>query len=259
MLSKNKLKYIRSLSQKKFRDQESVFLAEGPKVVGDLMGSFECRLLLGTREYLEAHPHFQAAERIEVEQHELEQASTLKTPRDTMAVFSQQRLPAAKAADTSDCQPLAFALDDVQDPGNLGTIIRLADWYGVQDIYCSRHCADAYAPKVIQATMGAIARVNIHYVDLAELLADRKGQTEVLGTFLDGDDLYRMDLSAGGLLLMGNEGNGISAELEPLVTRKLYIPNYPLGRTTSESLNVAVATAITCAEIRRQGRNGKKQ
>ena len=251
MLSKNKLKYIRSLSLKKYRDQEQVFLAEGPKVVGDLMGSFECRLLLGTKEYLAAHREFSAVEIIEIDQKELEQASALKTPRDTIAVFSQQRRKAAVKVNDK-IQSLALALDDVQDPGNMGTIIRLADWFGIQHIYCSQHCADAYSSKVIQATMGAIARVDIHYVDLVDFIQGQSSEIAVYGTFLDGQDLYQMDLSKGGLIIMGNEGNGISHELEKLVTRKLYIPNYPQGQATSESLNVAVATAITCAEFRRQ-------
>lgn len=252
MLSKNKLKYIRSLSQKKFRDADNVFVAEGPKVVGDLMGCFPCKILLGTAEYLAAHKDFSADEVIEVEQKELEQASTLKSPRDTMAVFSQQRLSQDTTKASVSVQPLSLALDDVQDPGNLGTIIRLADWYGIEDIYCSMHCADAYSTKVIQATMGAIARVRIHYVNLADFIKNKAGHIGIYGTFLDGQDMYQMNLSEGGLIVMGNEGNGISPEIEQLVNRKLYIPNYPSGRSTSESLNVAVATAITCAEFRRQ-------
>ena len=141
----------------------------------------------------------------------------------------------------------------MQDPGNLGTIIRLADWYGIEDIYCSLHCADVYSTKVIQATMGAIARVRIHYVDLVEFIKNIDAHVGIYGTFLDGQDLYQMDLSDGGLIVMGNEGNGISVEIEQLVNRKLYIPNYPVGQPTSESLIVAGATAITCAEFRRQG------
>ena len=252
MLSKNKLKYIRSLSQKKYRDADNVFVAEGPKVVGDLMGCFPCKILLGTKDYLSAHQDFIADEIIEIEQHELEQASALKTPRDTIAIFSRERLRSHFLQKNVTLQPLNLALDDVQDPGNLGTIIRLADWYGIENIYCSMHCSDAYSSKVIQATMGAIARVQIHYVDLAEFIRQYEGKIDIYGTFLDGSDMYQMDLSAGGLIVMGNEGNGISREIEKLVNRKLYIPNYPQGQETSESLNVAVATAITCAEFRRQ-------
>ena len=252
MLSKSKLKYIRSLSMKKNRDADNVFIAEGPKVVGDLMSYFPCKLLLGTAEYLNTHKNLSADEIIEVDQKELEQASSLKSPRDTFAIFSQKRLRTFTRSNGTPLQPLSIALDDVQDPGNLGTIIRLADWYGIEHIYCSLHCADAYSTKVIQATMGAIARVQVHYVDLVDFIKDLDKNTPVYGTFLDGDDMYQMDLSDGGLIVMGNEGNGISHEIENLITRKLYIPNYPQGQATSESLNVAIATAITCAEIRRQ-------
>ena len=252
MLSKSKLKYIRSLSMKKNRDADNVFIAEGPKVVGDLMSYFPCKLLLGTAEYLNTHKNLSADEIIEVDQKELEQASSLKSPRDTFAIFSQKRLRTFTRSNGTPLQPLSIALDDVQDPGNLGTIIRLADWYGIEHIYCSLHCADAYSTKVIQATMGAIARVQVHYVDLVDFIKGLDKNTPVYGTFLDGDDMYQMDLSDGGLIVMGNEGNGISHEIENLITRKLYIPNYPQGQATSESLNVAIATAITCAEIRRQ-------
>ena len=253
MLSKNKLKYIRSLSLKKHRDAEKAFIAEGPKVVLDLMGAFHCRLLLGSREFLQNHDELVADEIIEVEQKELEQASTLKSPREALAIFSQTRTT-TDSLDKDGVQPLALALDGVQDPGNLGTIIRIADWYGIQDIYCSYNSADVYSTKVIQATMGAIARVHVHYVDLPDYISNHCQNVPVYGTFLDGDDMYRMDLKTGGLIVMGNEGNGISEELEKLVTRKLYIPNYPEGQKTSESLNVAVATAITCAEFRRQSK-----
>ena len=252
MLSKNKLKYIRSLSLKKNRDAENVFIAEGPKVVNDLMGYFPCKVLLGTSDYLAKHNHFDADEIIEVDQKELEQASALKTPRDTIAIFSQKRINTFTRKNGTPLQPLALALDDVQDPGNLGTIIRLADWYGIENIYCSMHCADAYSSKVIQATMGAIARVQLHYVNLVDFIKQQDKTVGIFGTFLDGDDMYQMDLSAGGLIVMGNEGNGISSEIAELINRKLYIPNYPMGQPTSESLNVAVATAITCAEFRRQ-------
>ena len=251
MLSKNKLKYIHSLSLKKHRDIEEVFVAEGPKIVGDLMGHFPCRILLGTADYLVQHPQYKALEFVEVEQRELEQASFLKTPRDVMAVFSQKRIIPQERS-RSDEQFLELALDGVQDPGNLGTIIRLADWYGIENIYCSKACADVFSPKVIQATMGAIARVKVSYVDLVSFLEKESHHRSVFGTFLDGEDLYTKDLGEGGILVMGNEGQGISKEIASLVNQKLYIPNYPKGQETSESLNVAVATAIACAEIRRQ-------
>ena len=144
-----------------------------------------------------------------------------------------------------------LALDDVQDPGNLGTIIRLADWFGIEHIFCSPNTVDVYNPKTVQATMGGIARVKLHYISLPELIASLE-DIPVYGTFLDGENMYTQPLSAYGLIVMGNEGNGIGDEVKRLINRKLYIPNYPAERETSESLNVAIATAVVCAEFRRQ-------
>ncbi|WP_349939365.1 RNA methyltransferase, partial [Bacteroides cellulosilyticus] len=144
-----------------------------------------------------------------------------------------------------------LALDDVQDPGNLGTIIRLADWFGIEHIFCSPNTVDVYNPKTVQATMGGIARVKLHYTSLPDLIQSLK-DIPVYGTFLDGENMYTQKLSSNGLIVMGNEGNGIGKEVEQLINRKLYIPNYPAERETSESLNVAIATAVVCAEFRRQ-------
>ena len=148
-------------------------------------------------------------------------------------------------------QELVLAVDTVQDPGNLGTIVRLADWFGIRHIVCSPETADLYNPKVVQATMGAMARVRLYYTPLADFLGSMDRAT-VYGTFLDGVDLYRSTLTPRGVIVMGNEGNGISPELEPYIGSRLYIPSYPAGQPTSESLNVAVAAAITCAEFRRR-------
>jgi TrmH family RNA methyltransferase len=146
---------------------------------------------------------------------------------------------------------LSIALDDVQDPGNLGTIIRIADWFGIKDVICSLHCADAYGPKTVQATMGALARVRVHYVDLASFLSDCK-ELPIYGTCMDGENIYNKQLSPHGIIVMGNEGNGISDSVRSLVSEKLLLPNYPFGETTSESLNVGVATALVCGEFRRR-------
>ena len=149
---------------------------------------------------------------------------------------------------------LTLALDGVQDPGNLGTIVRLADWFGIRHIFCSFDSADIYNPKSTQATMGALARVDVHYVDLP--LALRSVEAPVYGTFLDGQDIYTQDLSAHGVIVMGNEGRGISKAVAELVSHRLFVPPYPAQRPTVESLNVAIATAIVCAEFRRcQSRN----
>ena len=145
-----------------------------------------------------------------------------------------------------------MALDSIRDPGNMGTILRLADWFGIENIFCSIGTADIYNPKTIQATMGAIARVKVHYVDLPALINSIKEKAPIYGTFLDGEDIYRKELKNYGLIIMGNEGNGIGKECAEQVTERLFIPNYPAGRETSESLNVSVATAIICSEFRRR-------
>lgn len=249
-ISKNQMKWIRSLSLKKNRDAEACFLAEGPKVVEDLAGHFPCRFLAMTEEYAASHPFLEAEQIVTLTQRELEQVSQLKTPHDVLAVFRKREEEQEEIFSVPDA--LVLALDDVQDPGNLGTIIRIADWFGISHIYCSRGCADAYSPKTVMATMGALSRVTIHEVDLVRWMQALPERTPVFGTFLDGEDIYQSDISCGGVLVMGSEGHGISAEIRELVTQKLYIPNFPPDKETSESLNVAVATAIACAEFRRQ-------
>ena len=248
MLSKNKIKYIRSLELKKKRKEEQVFVAEGHKLVGDLLGHFPCKLLIATSNWLKMNHSATANEIIEVTQEELSRASLQKTPQEVLAVFVQPSYDLNPEVIKSS---LCLALDEVQAPGNLGTIIRLADWFGIEHIICSQNTVDVYNPKTIQATMGGIARVKVHYTSLPEFIRSL-GDTPVFGTFLDGKNMYEQPLSANGLIVMGNEGNGIGKEVEALINRKLYIPNYPQGKETSESLNVAIATAIICAEFRRQ-------
>ena len=248
MLSKNKIKYIRSLELKKNRKEERVFVAEGHKLVGDLLGHFPCRLLVAIPTWLEKNPKVQADEIIEVTPDELTRASLQKTPQEVLAVFEQ---PTWTYDVASVSKSLCLALDDIQDPGNLGTIIRLADWFGIEHIFCSQGTVDVYNPKTIQATMGVLARVKLHYCHLPSLIASL-GDVPVYGTFLDGENMYGKTLTDHGLIVMGNEGNGIGEEVARLVNERLYIPNYPPQRETSESLNVAVATAVICAEFRRR-------
>ena len=248
MLSKNKIKYIHSLELKKNRKEEHAFVAEGHKLVGDLLGHFPCKLLVATRAWLERNPGMKADEIIEVTQEELTRASLQKAPQEVLAVFEQ---PTYEMDASVVSQNLCLALDDVQDPGNLGTIIRLADWFGIEHIFCSQGTVDVYNPKTIQATMGALARVKLHYCHLPSFIASLK-DTPVYGTFLDGENMYGKNLSEHGLIVMGNEGNGISDEVGRLVNERLYIPNYPPQRETSESLNVAIATSVICAEFRRR-------
>ncbi|MDR0938780.1 MAG: RNA methyltransferase [Mediterranea sp.] len=252
-LSKARIRFIHSMERKKVRDEERLFLAEGPKLVGELLPHFDCRLLAGTAAYFGEHPDVTDNARIEevaeITREELERASLLKTPQQVVALFGQ---PCHELSADYPLQGLCLALDDVQDPGNLGTIVRLADWFGIAHIVCSRGTADVYNPKTVQATMGALARVRVHYTDLSGYIDSLAKEVDVFGTCLDGENMYQLSLPGNGLIVMGNEGNGIGREIEKRVTRKLLIPSYPRGRATSESLNVATATAVVCAEFRRQ-------
>ena len=250
-LSKNRIKYIHSLEQKKNRKADKVFLAEGPKLVGDLLGHFPCQFLLATSEWLSRNrPLSTVTDVTEVSEEELSRASLLKTPQQVLAVFRQ---PDEETDISVISHSLCLALDDVQDPGNLGTIVRIADWFGIEHIFCSNGTADIYNPKTVQATMGAIARVKLHYCNLPEFIGNAsKKNIPVFGTFLDGENIYTQHLPKNGIIVMGNEGNGISEQIARKVSHRLLIPNYPQGCETSESLNVAVATAIVCAEFRRR-------
>lgn len=256
MISKNRLKYVRSLEMKKYRKAEGVFVAEGHKLVGDLLDVFECRYLAATSDWLSANAAWVERQRkrgVEVDEvtdEELKRASFQETPQQVLAVFKQRTYE----VDVNEVarKQLCLVLDDVQNPGNLGTIVRLADWFGIEHIFCSKGCADIYNLKTVQATMGGIARVQVHEADLPELLSRLDKDIPVYGTFLDGENMYGKELENRGLIVMGNEGKGVSKEVEAFVTERLYIPNYPEGRETSESLNVAIATAIVCAEFRRR-------
>ncbi len=248
-LSKNRIKYIHSLELKKNRDAAGVFLAEGPKVVSELLGHFPCQLLAATSGWQPPCTGMQAEESVEVTTEELTRASLLRTPQQVLAIFRKRKDIDNK---TEIFRSLCLALDGVQDPGNLGTIIRLADWFGIRHIFCSPDTADVYSPKAVQATMGSLARVHVHVADLPSLIRDLPEGTPIYGTFLDGENMYEKTLSNNGLLIMGNEGRGIRDEVRELVNQRLFIPAYPEERGASESLNVGVATAIVCAEFRRQ-------
>lgn len=247
MISKNKIKYIRSLELKKNRNKEGKFVAEGFKVVDDLLALQPADLIVATQEWLHGKHLADQTEVIEVTEEELKKVSFLQHPQQVLAVFRQ-----ATSGDYSiNTSELSLALDGVQDPGNLGTIIRIADWFGITHIYCSQDTADVYNPKVVQATMGSIARVKVEYGNLLALVESLPADVPVYGTLLDGDNIYQQTLENRGLIVMGNEGKGISPALAKKVNHRLLIPNFPEGRATADSLNVAIATAITCSEFRR--------
>ena len=238
MLSKNQIKLIKSLELKKNRKREGLFVAEGPKVVGDLLtAGFKSHTIFSTQPRDNAQI---------VTEEELRRISFLQHPQEVLALLYIPDSPQNKKLEGQ----LSLALDGVQDPGNVGTIIRIADWFGIDCIFCSMDTADVYNPKVVQATMGSLAHVPIIYCDLQELLAQTT--VPVYGTLLDGKNIYEQELTKEGVIVMGNEGNGISEEIRKLVNRKLLIPNFSQKSETAESLNVAIATAITCSEFRRR-------
>ncbi len=255
-ISKNQIKFIRQLEQKKFRRRAGLFVAEGTKVVGDLLAHYQPHTVFATDDWLKGHAsencHLSSVI-TEVTDEELRRLSFLQHPQQVLALF-----PIPLPTDiplTSYLSPLtsnlSLALDGIQDPGNLGTIIRIADWFGIEQIICSEDTVDAWNPKVVQATMGSIARVNIIYNNLLEFLDTLPADYPVYGTLLDGDNIYTQPLTPHGLIVMGNEGNGISPEIRQKVNRRLLIPSYRTD-DTAESLNVAIATAVTCAEFRRR-------
>ncbi|MGF1557621.1 MAG: TrmH family RNA methyltransferase [Flavobacteriaceae bacterium] len=239
MIVKSQLKLIRSLHQKKYRNQHQLFIAEGIKVVNELLDSdfrpyqlytTDPRILATSEEAFET-----------ISEGELKQMSTLTTPNTVLGVF---HMPKAEKVDFSDW---VLVLDAVRDPGNLGTIIRLCDWFGIRHLVCSATTVDCYNPKVLQATMGSIARVNLVYTDIIVFL--KEVSRPVYGAFMNGSSVYSEKLPKAGILVMGNEANGISEEIEKLTSKKIAIPQF--GKKTAESLNVASATSILLNEIRR--------
>lgn len=240
MLSKNQIKLITSLQQKKYRKQEQLFFAEGVKVVQELLHSnFELQELFTTKQdFLSVSKDKLHA----ISEAELKKISALATPNSCLAVF---KIPKAKETKESG---LILALDDVRDPGNLGTIIRLCDWFGIETLLCSEETVDIYNPKVVQATMGSISRVNVVYGDLENFLV--KTKLTVFGTFMDGKNIYQESLPNDGVIVMGNEANGISEAVKKLVTDRIAIPRFGDLQIT-ESLNVATATAIILSEFKR--------
>lgn len=236
---------------KKFRTREGVFVAEGPKVVEDLMEVMRPRRLIATNEWI----NNKQTDGIEIDivtEEELARLSFLQHPQQVLAVFPILSNNQSEDYTKELKGKLTLALDSVQDPGNLGTIIRIADWFGIETIICSHETADVYNPKVVQATMGSIARVKVIYTDLQKTLKHLSESLPIYGTFLNGDNIYKSNLSNDGVIVMGNEGRGISKEVAKVITNRILIPNYPEGRKCADSLNVAIATAITCAEFRKR-------
>jgi len=239
MVAKSELKLIRSLKQKKFRSNHALFVVEGRKTLEILLNAnFEARIIIATKEIvIEA-----AATEVQIiSTKDFESISSLKNPNGVLGVFYIKNPKQIAYEDW------IVVLDDIQDPGNLGTIIRLCDWFGIKELVCSVNTVDCYNPKVIQATMGSIANLNITYTELAVFLQEAK--LPIYGSFMNGRSVYKNELPAKGVLIMGNEGRGISTEIESLCTNRISIPQY--GATSAESLNVATAAAVLFNELRR--------
>src|SRR5688572_2510224 len=243
MITKNQVKYIQSLGQKKSRDIENRFIAEGPKLVNELLTAENCRIvqLLALREWINENPN--ASDRTEINEvsdAELEKVSQLTTPNQVLAVIEKiqwKNDPEIKGN-------ILLALDTIQDPGNMGTIIRLADWFGIKNIFCSTECADVYSPKVVQASMGSISRVRVEYTDILSWLKENN-DVGIYAAVLDGRDITKMEKISEGIIVIGNESKGINPEMLRLANVQITIP----GKGKAESLNAAVATGIILSHL----------
>lgn len=249
MLTRAQVKFIHSLRLKKNREKEGLFVAEGEKMVEDLVNSdVNIREIYSSRNF--QHSIFSNhIEVVRISEAELKKISSLVTPNRMLAVchMPEYKLDVAQLADK-----LSLVLDNIQDPGNLGTIIRVADWFGIRHIICSPDTADLYNSKVIQSTMGSVARVKVHYTALPEFLQEVKKQLPALpvyGALLEGENLYQADLQGKGLLVIGNESKGISEEVQAHITHRITIPSYAAA---IDSLNAAIAAAVICAEFKRR-------
>jgi len=252
MISRQKIEFIRSLAHKKDREIAGCFVAEGEKLVSDLLKTnLDLLEIYCTSEGISTFESTaKTRSAIQLSDREMKRISAFKNPSSTLALFKIHEVE--KITDDT-FQGINIVLDGIQDPGNLGTIVRMADWFGISNIFCSNECADLYNPKCVQSTMGALARVQVHYVDLIELLIKAVARhVPVYGTFMEGENLFSTELSAQALVLMGSEGKGISDKLIPLLTKKISIPPYPADSRQLESLNVAVSASIVCAEFRRR-------
>ena len=252
MISKNRIKQINSLQQKKFRAESGTFVAEGHKVVDELLRSnLKIKEIFATKDWIETHAKKFAGENIqEVTKDEIKKISAMQTAVDVVAeVYMKDDSEDFKLNETQ----LYLCLDSVRDPGNFGTIIRIANWFGINTIIASDDCVDLYNSKVIQASMGSAFRVDVVYSKLDKILSEaNRKKIPVYGTFLSGDNIYTDKLSQNGIIIMGNEGHGILPETEKFITRKILIPCGSTPENAPESLNVSTATAVVCSEFFRR-------
>ncbi len=252
MLSTNKMKFYRSLQEKKYRDQEALFIAEGAKMVLEAIENYSHLItaIICTDALAEKYSSLLPGKTLITDYANLKKISSLKTPQEVLAILNKPVYPLLKPAEID---TMVLALEDIRDPGNMGTIIRLADWFGVKDIICSLQCVDCFNPKSVQATMGSIFRLRIHYVDLPEYLNQPNGDgTIIYGTTLDGENIYTQNLKQPSIVVMGNESTGLSKDIREKLNARLFIPHASANSDFSESLNVSIATALVLGEFRRQ-------
>ncbi len=247
---KSEIQLVRSLGEKRTRQEMGLFVAEGEKFIRELLNSTLRVRKIYLRDDMQGEENFDG-ENIEwISDKEMERISQLKSANNSLALVE---MPRHEFSIEQLKDNLTIMLDGVQNPGNLGTIIRLADWFGVKNVICSPTTADCFNPKVVQATMGAILRVKVHYMPLEQIITQAKSlNIPIYGAYLEGENIYESKLSKNGIIVMGNEGQGVSPEINKCVEKKLYIPPYPINNQNSESLNVAIATSIICSEFRRR-------
>jgi len=249
MLTKNSIKHINSLRLKKYRSELGLFVAEGARLIDDLLNSsLEVVELYHIPEWKINRTIYSISE-IEVSADDMKKISGLDSSTPALAVV---KIPDIELSTNLLEGKLSLALDDIQDPGNMGTIIRLADWFGIDFIICSNSTVDVFSPKVVQASMGAISRVKVIYCDLQKVLSEYNKLIPIYGTFMGGRNIYNEKLASKAIIVMGNEGNGIGPDIEKLIPNRIHIPSFATNRSTVESLNVAMAASIVCSEFRRR-------
>lgn len=252
MLSKNQISHVKALHRKKVREEEKLFIAEGGKTVLEILASsITVTELYAVASFFSANEIRPGIACYEVKPQEMERITALSTPSPVLAVCT---IPDRTLMPEKLLNKLVLVLDDIRDPGNLGTIVRVADWFGISAVVCSETSVDLYNPKVVQATMGSITRVPVFYTSISKFIGDMKSQgMPVYGTFLNGNNIYSQKLSPAGLIVIGNESNGISREVEELIEERLMIPSFSAATGgEAESLNAAIATAVICSEFRRR-------
>ncbi len=245
MLSQAEIKLINSLKLTKNRRKTGLFLVEGPKMISELINyaNFEIKFIAANKKWIDSHSDLNNFALKEISENALQKLSNFSTANEVLAIV---KIPEYQEF-TTNIDSLYLVLDNIQDPGNLGTIIRTADWFGIKQIICSTDTVDCFNPKVVQATMGSLFRVKCYYEDIPTFL--KKQQIPIYGTLLNGKNIYKENLSQSGFIVIGNESKGISQEVQSLITRPLFIPNY--SQSKAESLNASIASAIVCAEFRR--------